>query len=97
MSKIFLTVQQAVELLPDGEQIHTFLNSTFALIGADWDRDDVIDKIQKSDFREVSGRGARSFGHGLAVYNMNNTILDVVFIETNMDKLNALYPEEDGE
>lgn len=97
MEKIFLTEQQAIELLPEGEQIHTFLNSPMALIGADWDRTEVIDKIRRSDYREVSGSGARKLKHGLAVYNKGETALDVVFIETDSEKLDALYPAEEDE
>lgn len=96
MEKIFLTEQQAIELLPEGEQIHTFLNSPMALIGGDWDRDEVIDKIRRSDYREVSGSGARALKHGLAVYNKGATALDVVFIETDLEILDALYPAEEG-
>lgn len=94
MSKVFLTAKQAIDLLPNEEQIHTFLNSPFALIGADWDRDEVVKKIETADFIEVSGNGARGLKHGLAVYNKNATALDVTFIETDMSKLDALYPSE---
>jgi hypothetical protein len=97
MEKIFLTEQQAIELLPEGEQIHTFLNLPVALIGADMDREEVIDKIRSSDYIEVSGSGARGLKHGLAVYNNGSTVLDVLFIETDSEKLDALYPAEDGE
>lgn len=97
MGRIFLTEQQAIELLPDEEQIHTFLNSPMALIGGDWDRDEVIDKIRESDYREVSGSGARALKHGLAVYNKGATALDVVFIETIPERLDALYPAEENE
>ena len=97
MEKIFLTEQQAIELLPEGEQIHTFLNFPMALIGGDWDRDEVVDKIRRSDYREVSGSGARALKHGLAVYNNGATVMDVVFIETNSEILDALYPAEDDE
>lgn len=97
MERIFLTEQQAIELLPEGEQIHTFLNSRIALFGADWDRDEVIGKIRRSDYREVSGAVARGLKHGLALYNRGATLADVVFVETNPEKLDALYPEEEGE
>ena len=100
-SGIFLTAQQAIELLPEGEQVHTFINSPLALVGADLDRDEVIDKIQRSDYREITGSVSRGFNHGLAVYNQDQTQMDVqmdvLFVETDMKKLDALYPEEDGE
>ena len=35
--------------------------------------------------------------NGLAVYNKGATALDVVFIETDSEKLDALYPAEEGE
>lgn len=96
MSKIFLTEQQAIELLPCCDKIHTFKQAVFGcLVGADWDREDVIDKIKKSDYREVTGNMARSLRHGLAVYNKEDTVFDMVFIETNARELDALYPEEE--
>ena len=94
MGRIFLTEQQAIDLLPDGEQIHTFLNSPMALIGADWERSEIIDKIRKSDYREVTGDGARGLKHGLCLYNKDAKIIDLLFVETNMKKLDVLYPPE---
>ena len=95
MDKIFLSEQQAIDLLPEGEQIHTFLNAPMTLIGGDWSREEVIDKIKRSDFREVTGSNARGLDHGIAVYNKGATQIDIVFIETDMEKLNALYPAEE--
>lgn len=97
MSRIFLTTQQATELLPEGEQVHTFVSSPMALVGADWDRDEVIDKIRRSDYREITGSTARGLNHGLAVYNQDATEMDVLFVETDMEKLDALYPAEESE
>lgn len=95
IDRIFLSEQQAIDLLPEGERIHTFLNAPLALIGSDWSREDVIDKIRRSDFREVAGNGARSMEHGLAVYDSGYALMDVVFFETDMEKLNVLYPAEE--
>ena len=97
MSRIFLTTQQAIELLPEGEQVHTFINSPLALVGADWDRDEVIDKIQRSDYREIAGSVSRGLNHGLAVYNQSATQMDVLFVATDMKKLDALYPANEEE
>ena len=40
MGRIFLTVEQAESVLPDGDSIHTFFNTGFGLLGADWSRKD---------------------------------------------------------
>lgn len=63
--KICITKEQAISVLPDGETIHTFLNPGFGLVGADWERDDILDKIEKSDVVELTGPGARGMGHGM--------------------------------
>lgn len=95
----FVSVDEAINLLPEGDEIHTFYNCGNSLIGADWDRQGVIDKLNASDKIELTGMQARSIGHGLAVYN-NDTKWqsEVLFIETDKDKLDAFDPLviEDG-
>lgn len=90
----FITVEEAVDLLPEGDYIHTFFNMPFGLLGADWSREDVIDKFKTSDKIELTGEQARSLGHGLAVYN-NDTKKqsEILFVETDMKKLLSFDPE----
>jgi hypothetical protein len=64
--RTMLTFDEAVALLPDGDQIHTFLDSPVALIGADWTRDQILDLLRSGE-PELSGRRATDAGHGLAV------------------------------
>ena len=94
----FITVEEAVDLLPDGDYIHTFFNMPFGLLGADWSREDVIDKFKTSDKIELTGEQARSLGHGLAVYN-NDTKKqsEILFVETNMKKLLSFDPQGEKE
>lgn len=40
--KKFLTVDEAVNLLPDGDTIHTCYSIGICIVGADWDRADII-------------------------------------------------------
>ena len=40
---------------------------------------------------------ARSMNHGLALWSAGDKRGDVLFVETDMDKLNKLDPEEDDE
>lgn len=89
MKRRFITAEEAISLLPSGDTIHTFYNCG-VLIGGDWDRTGVIEKINRSDVIEITGEKARALGHGLAVYNKDTRLLsDVLFVETDKDKLDA--------
>lgn len=86
MDKRYLTCEEAVSLLPDGEYIHTFVSGGI-LIGADWSREDILDKLQKSTI-ELSGPSARGLGHGICAYTKDGEKLKgVLFIETDEEKL----------
>ena len=75
-----LTYDEAVALLPDGERIHTFLDGGTALIGANWDRADILALLREAGPEiEATGPAARSVGHGLAAYRPDGV---PVFIET---------------
>jgi hypothetical protein len=75
-----LTYDEAVALLPDGERIHTFLDGGLAIIGAHWDRADILALLERTDRREVTGPAGQGqgLGHGLAAYRDG----EPVFIET---------------
>ena len=88
--KAFITAEQAIAILPEGETVHTFYNGPLMLVGADWQRSEVEDKIKKSDFRELTGPGAKGMHHGLCVYNEGDTQGDILFIETDDAKLETL-------
>ena len=88
--KAFITAEQAIAILPEGETVHTFYNGPLMLVGADWQRSEVEDKIKKSDFRELTGPGAKGMHHGLCVYNEGATQGDILFIETDDAKLETL-------
>ena len=97
MKKKFITPDQAKELLPKGKYIHTFYNEPFGLlVGADWKRKAIIDKLKKSDNIELTGETARNMGHGLAVYDNGATQRDILFIETDEKKLNEFDPLTEG-
>jgi hypothetical protein len=86
----FLTVDEAISILPDGDSVHTFRDAA-VLLGADWSREDIIDAIQKSERREITGPGARGSGHGLALYPPNAKYhSDILFVETDKKRLDEL-------
>lgn len=89
--KTYLTKEQAMSVLPEGDAVHTFMNPGFGLVGADWSREDIIEKIQRSDVLALTSEMARSMGHGMCVYNSDAKYQsDILFIETDEEKLKAL-------
>lgn len=94
MERIILTADEAISLLPEGDEIHTTRQTGFMFIGADWSREDIIDAIQKSERREITGPVARSMGHGLALYPKNAKYQsDILFVQTCKAKLDEFDPE----
>ena len=97
MNKRYITFEEAVSLLPDGEYVHTFYNATFGLIGADWSKDEILDKLRKSDVIELTGSLARSMGHGMCAYNNDaKWHSEILFIETDVERLEEMDGGEDG-
>lgn len=93
----FINADEAIGLLPEGDEIHTTIQKGMMFIGADWSRENIIDKIQKSDRIEVTGPHARAMGHGLALYSKNAKYQsDILFVETDKEKLDAFDPQEES-
>lgn len=92
--KIYLTAEQAISILPDSDSVHTFYNPGFGLIGADWSKADITDKLQNSDIIELTGPGARGMGHGICAYNKTAKYQnEILFVETDETKLSELEKE----
>ena len=92
--KTYITIEQAISVLPDGDFVHTFYNTGFGLVGADWSRDDILDKLRSCDIIELTGPAARGMGHGIGAYDKDVIYQsDILFIETNEDRLAALEQE----
>ena len=89
--KVYITTEQAISVLPDGDSVHTFYNPGFGLVGADWSKEDITDKLRSSDIIELTGPAARGMGHGICVYNKDTKWQsDILFVETDEDRLVAL-------
>jgi hypothetical protein len=65
--KVILTEEQALAMLPEGDQIHTFRDGGIALLGADWDRADLEQAIRVNKC-EVGGKQCQALNHGLVVW-----------------------------
>lgn len=97
MAKKYITYEEAVSLLPDGESVHTFYNASFGLIGADWSKEDILNKLRNSDFIELTGSQARAMRHGMCAYNKETKYQkDILFIETDADRLEKMDGDFDG-
>lgn len=84
-----LTYDEAVAMLPNKENIHTFIGRMF-LIGADWSRKDILSLLKNAVQIELSGQTATAMGHRLGVWR---TERDVIFVET----ANEYKPMKKGE
>ncbi len=74
-----LTFDQAVAMLPDGDEIHAVRASVPALpVGCNWPRKEVIDYLKRSRDIEEAGPVATRNGHGLAARESG----EWVFFET---------------
>lgn len=89
--KQYLTAEQAIGILPDGETVHTFYNLGFSLVGADWERADIFEKIRESDYLELTGPTGKDMKHGLCAYDRTAKYQsDILFIETDEKRLAQL-------
>lgn len=81
--RVILTFEQAEPLLVPGESVHCFLNPQRGMmIGADWDRDDVLEVMRVAKRIEVTGPVAQEMKHGLAVWS-DRPVPDCYFFETH--------------
>ena len=95
MNKKFITVDQAKYILPDSEYVHTFYNTGFGLVGADWEKEEIIQKIENSNFLELTGEVAKRMGHGLCAYDKNTKDhSSILFIETENKRLEEIENKE---
>lgn len=76
--RVFLTYDEAVAMLPEGDQIHTYLNPALSvMIGADWPRSAVLDLLRTGK-PEIAGLEATRIHHGLVAWSGEQP----VFVET---------------
>lgn len=81
--RVFLTPEEAIAMLPEGEYVHTFRNPGGMLLGADWKRASVEQAIREADQREIAGGMAASMGHGLVLFPKGAEYQsELLFVET---------------
>jgi hypothetical protein len=65
--RVMLTPEEAIAMLPDSERIHTYRDAGLALVGANWDRADILDAIQNNPC-ELGGEHSQKAHHGLVIW-----------------------------
>ena len=63
-----ISAEQAIGMLSDDERIHTFRSGPMALIGCDWDREDLIAAINEAERIDIGGEQCCLMNHGLVVW-----------------------------
>lgn len=90
--RIFLTKDEALSLcaFSDDDTVHTFRQSGFGFIGCDLSKRELIEKMDEAEFMEIAGPYVCSMKHGIALVPKNaQWQSDIIFLETDMDKLKA--------
>jgi hypothetical protein len=82
-ARTFLTKDQALAMLPEEGDVHTFRSSPGILVGADWRRSDVVAAIEKAgpEELEVGGPQCQAMGHSLVLWTRGEPL----FIETKKE------------
>ena len=89
--KAYITAEQAMSVIPDNEYVHTFVQMGMALMGTDYRRDDLEEKMQSDEIIELAGKTARSMHHGICIYSDKaKHMSELLFVETDEEKLKAL-------
>ena len=88
--RVSLTAEQAISVLPEGKNVHTFADANFGIVGTDWSRENIIKRLECADHIELSGEIARAMNHGIYIYDKDANAEELIFIETNEEKLAAL-------
>lgn len=88
MERKFITPEEAINLLNDTEEIHTFRNPNGMLIGCDISKNSIIEILKSNPGKiEIGGETCRIMNHALIVEDGG-----FLFIETNEEKLNLFDP-----
>lgn len=76
-----LTLDDAIAALPEGDDIHTFMNPGGMLIGADWSRAQIVEALKASPEIRITGPMAQGMKHGIAIKHPNRAD-DLLYVAT---------------
>lgn len=64
--RIILTAIQAISMIPDEGDVHTFRSTGYALLGCDFRREHILELIRNNTC-EMGGEQCKRFNHGLVI------------------------------
>jgi len=67
-TNFILTPEQAENLLPPGERVHSFVNPPWGFVGCDSSREAVVRLIREAKLLEIGGERAKRMKHALVVH-----------------------------
>jgi hypothetical protein len=86
--KIILTADEAISLLPAGDDVHNYVNNIPGIfIGCDFSRADAEKHIRSAVQCEIGGSGCKGMKHALVVWATNNRMS---FFATDMAKVEEM-------
>ena len=86
--RLFLTLEQALDILPKSEEIHCFVNASFGLIGADWNRKKVEETLKNAETIDIGGEHCKALGHALVCIPKNaKKQSDLYFFQSDKEKV----------
>ena len=65
--KEIISLAEALKLLPEGDTIHTFRQSGRLIVGADWERNELIEALTHAPEIQITGQQAQKMNHGLGI------------------------------
>jgi|SRR5688572_23946443 len=86
-NKLIITKEQAIKLIGEQKQVHTFRSCRMILIGADWDRKSILKAIQETDIIEIGGEACKKMGHALVIWTSDT---DPLFVEADKEEVRLL-------
>jgi len=66
--RLTLNVNQAISMLAEDGDIHTFRSTGFALLGCDFPREFILELIRTKTC-EIGGEQCKRFNHGLVIHD----------------------------
>lgn len=70
-------------IVRDDRMVHTFLNLSFGLVGADHSYESIMKDIDEAKECNITGESAQKMGHGLAIIKKDTKYQsDILFVET---------------
>ena len=73
-AKVLIPFDEAEKRLPDGPEIHTFRQAGPMLLGADYERGELLKAMREAEAIELTGPAATAMHHGLAIQDKHGLL-----------------------